>query len=239
MNSLSIIVPVLNEQKILENSLNKLKTVVTNLDILEFWIDVVISDGGSRDGSREIAEKFANANDWKFVTRSLKRPSVAKTVKLGLDMVESDYVMVLPIDCELTIDCLSELRHLECDYGGFRKKYRPSTFALKLYAHAQNIIRTLCFKNLVWTNVIFAKRECWCEPDIFVVGTFLEDVLFSDNLKRKKKDFLMAHAVVYVSSRRYFEKNPILRVLLNGLIMLLFRLGIKDEGLLKKIYKIL
>ena len=55
MAEISVIIPALNEEKNIGECLKALRAQKTHLEF-----DIVVSDGGSKDGTREIAEKYAD-----------------------------------------------------------------------------------------------------------------------------------------------------------------------------------
>ena len=70
--SVSVIIPTLNEEKLLERMLRQFTPAL----IREHGIEVVVSDGGSTDGTLEIARRFAHAvveND----------PGTRQTISIG------------------------------------------------------------------------------------------------------------------------------------------------------------
>lgn len=237
MKSLSIVIPMLNEVDLVENALVGLHSLLKEFKVEGFPIDVIIVDAGSGDGSAEAASKMAGEFGWKFKSQALSSPSIGKTIQLSFDLSESEYVLILPVDCQLSLECLSLLKEFDSDYGGFFKNYSPATLLLNIYGFLQNYIRTLALKNVVWTNGIIVKREFLDEENVFCTEGFMEDVLFSDNLKRRTSSFKVMKTPVRVSSRLYFAKTPIVRVLINGFIMSLFRAGFKDPKKLRRIYR--
>lgn len=85
---LSIIIPVYNEAKYLKRCL---ESVYANDDV-----EVIIIDDGSTDGSVDIAQRYANANHYKFIQQPNSGVSVARN--LGILHATGDYVTFLDSD---------------------------------------------------------------------------------------------------------------------------------------------
>lgn len=235
---LSIVIPILNEREILEESITKLFNVIASTENNQ-EIEVIVADAGSKDGSASVASDFCHSFNWKFVTKDLVLPSIARTVFLGLRVSVGSKVIILPIDCEISSKHLGLLLSTKADYGGFYKKYNPNNLLLSFYAFLQNYIRAKLFKNIVWTNGIFFKREL-IDRDIFLnLGGFMEDVFLSDLFKKRRLKFKLFSEKIKVSSRLYVKNTPVLRIFTNGLIMFLFRFKIVNSvDRLKRIYKV-
>ena len=62
---LSIIVPVYNEHKTIKEVLNKLSNVDLGSKTLEK--EIIIVEGNSKDGTREIVESFNKNNNFKII----------------------------------------------------------------------------------------------------------------------------------------------------------------------------
>ncbi|MAG20139.1 glycosyl transferase, partial [archaeon] len=86
---LSIIIPVYNEVKTLEEVINKVKK-------LKLDKEIVVVDDGSEDGSRELLKKIENI---KLILHE-KNYGKGKAVRTGLDNIEGDVVVIQDADLE-------------------------------------------------------------------------------------------------------------------------------------------
>ncbi len=223
---LTLLIPVLNEIQLIEESLHRWKLPEGN------W-EVLVVDAGSRDGTREKAREICETFGWKFVPAALGKPSIGATVEAGLKEATGERVLVLPCDCFLSARALEVWRKMAeqgAICGGFSKRYSPSHAVLSIYAYLQNLIRTRWLRHLVWTNGIYFPRE----TKIPTLG-FLEDVLLSDHL-RKNPGWRFIPLPIQVSARRYYPKKILRRMLVNFSILTFFRLGYRDFAKLKRLY---
>ena len=237
---LTILVPILNEEKLICNAINNLNELLSELDDHDHHIKVLVSDGGSVDKTLELAGKCIKNFNFELLTNKLVKPSIGKTINQGLERIQDGTVLVLPVDCEITLDNLkfiiNESQKPEFSYGGFAKRYQHSNALMRLYATSQNFIRTRLSSNFVWTNGIFFKMEVTKVVTISEEG-FMEDVIFSDDLKRNFKA-TYGEMPIIVGSRLYDKDGQLKRILINGLIMLIYRIGFKNKNILKFIYKL-
>lgn len=233
----SVLVPVLNEEAILETALTRLARALAQAQLT--W-EVVVVDGGSRDGSQRIARQTCEClgESWKAVVANLASPSVGKTVAAGLQTVTGKTVLVLPCDTAVESAALTALARAVTDEGktcgGFEKTYTPSTGLLALYAQAQNRIRTRFGRHLVWTNGIFFPVPVDKSEAVPTDG-FLEDVILSDRLRRAPGWTLLSPPIE-VSARRYYPNRVVKRILLNAVILCGYRLGIAGPPQLRRLY---
>lgn len=231
----SVIAPMLNEEASLPEFLSPWKVRYDQSPRFE----LLLSDSGSFDKTVQIAKRYADENHFCRVVKS--KGSVLSTGQSLLQawkMAQAQIVLVLPVDCLLSEEAWSRFitADLRGGWGGFRKKYKPSSLFLSIYGFCLNSIRGRVFRNLVWTNGIFFDRELLAEAKILNAG-FLEDVLLSDHLKNRTKRFIWINSSLICSSRRYIEKGILRATLLNLYILSLFRLGIRSPGDLKKMYR--
>jgi glycosyltransferase involved in cell wall biosynthesis len=228
--SLSIIIPILNEEEQLPvffNSIDQLARLYTDIE----WIFV---DGGSEDRSIELIQSFVLKAKMDLIIKRFQSPSIAKGVRAGLDYCLASTVLVLPVDCHIKrvhLDLiLGEVDSLV--WGGFYKSYTSTNWYYRLYAYLQNLMLTRFGQNIVWTNLLIAKKTLW-QQHLEVMG-FLEDVFFCDKLKAHAPGCLFKKSVK-VSNRRY-QGHFFTRIRKNLVIMILYRLGFTDIDRLKKIY---
>lgn len=241
----TIIVPVLNERKIIENALTELQTqLLICLFHKNLLVEVMVADNGSADGSAEIGKVFCTQVGWKWVENASKNGSIWATVSHALAESKSSSFLILPLDCKINSrDILTAQTALTTGgylSGGFEKTYLPSGPLLHLYCNLQNLIRTRLLKNLVWTNGIFFRKEIIEPPhERFVLPAtgFLEDIQFSDYIKTIGS-WVLLKGPVLVSSRRYQARNTLRTIIINGLILLLYRTGIASPFSLKRFYTI-
>ena len=61
MKKISIVIPVYNEEKVLEISYNKIKDILENIEQYDY--EIVFINDGSKDSTFSILEKISNENN--------------------------------------------------------------------------------------------------------------------------------------------------------------------------------
>jgi len=216
---ISIIIPVLNEAKILEQTLCQLESELGSHEL-------IIVDGGSTDGSVHIAEKYG-----KVV------PSVrgrAKQLNAGAAAASGDILTFLHADIWLESGALAAVETaLSSGYvgGGFRQKIDGKNILYRVLEIAGNI-RGKYLKVFYGDSGIFLKRADFKKIGGFPEIPILEEMEFSKNLcKLGKTTLVIPH--IHISARRW-ETNGLIRTTVNNwLITLLYFLKFSPERLAK------
>lgn len=89
----SIIIPTLNEEKFLVNTLNYLQH-----ELEGFPFEIVISDGGSKDGTLVLAKKHGA----KIFCKKEGNKSIAEARNLGVKVAAGDYFLFMDADVKIT-----------------------------------------------------------------------------------------------------------------------------------------
>lgn len=89
---ISIIIPTLNEEKIIEKTLKNLK------EISAFPAEIIISDGRSQDRTLEIAKKYS---DKVVVYEGKERQTIGGGRNLGAKKAEGEYLLFLDADVSI------------------------------------------------------------------------------------------------------------------------------------------
>lgn len=93
MKTLSVIIPCYNERNTIETLLNK----VSGLDIPNWKIEIIIIDDGSKDGTRDILNKYKNKYKVIFHEKNSGKGSAVKT---GISHSTGDYLIIQDADLE-------------------------------------------------------------------------------------------------------------------------------------------
>ncbi len=233
----SIVVPMRDEAPIIATALNHLKKSIEGAKTCHTEWQVIVVDGGSRDGGAQIAQSECDRFGWTYLDAPRSRPSVGRTIVGARSAVTGQTVLVLPADCLIGSAALTELAScLEREgehAGAFPKCYQPDTPLLRLYAKGQNEIRLKYGRHAVWTNALFfpvSFLSMIVEPD----HGFLEDVSLCDRLRQNR--WTTMREPVTVSSRRYFPGRVFRRIVLNFSILILHRLNWVEPARLRKFY---
>ena len=237
---ISLLVPFLNEEALLPETFRHLRgmldgapTAVANDS------EVILVDAGSHDASPILANTAASESGWTVVEARLDSPSVGRTLACGLEAARGQTVIFLPADCWLSADALVRLHtHLGAHpgaCGGFAKRYDPQPAILGGYAWLQNRFRLRGLRQLVWTNGIFGPRDALRHSGIPQAG-FLEDLQLSDTL-RGRAGWVALRSEIGVSARRYYPNKIVRRILLNLVILGVYRARLARIDTLRRWYR--
>lgn len=217
---ISVIVPVLNEEKRIRKTLEQLKTLKGNFE-------TIIVDGGSRDKTNEIAREFAP------IIASKRGRAVQ--MNTGSGRAKGDVLFFLHIDCIPDKDAFLEIERIMEDPGVVGG-------ALCFDLDEESIL----YRNHVyWSNLraritgiylgdhgIFVRRSFFDRVGGFPNLPLMEDVSLCKRLK-KEGSLVQAKSRITSSSRRLREQGFFLTVLQMWTNRLLFSLGVSPETLSK------
>lgn len=241
----SIIVITLNEVKNLEETIEKARLAAQFPSGNVVPIEIIVSDGGSTDGTLEIAQKIAD--------KVIIGPS-GRYLQLnaGANQAKGDILLFLHADTILPegaiIRILYRLRNPKLIGGGFKKHWNwnpvvKRSFFLKFanfwwQGLGNWLVRLL--RTFPGDNAIFVRKSIYKILKGFQPLWICEDFDFSRRLKKYgKKRFIYIHSAVLTSTRRY-EKSGFLYVnFIWFWIYWLWRLGMSQKRLKVKFKKYL
>lgn len=219
---ISIIIPVLNEAKILEKTLSQLQFELGHNEL-------IIVDGGSTDDSVHIAEKYGKV---------LKSESGrAKQLNAGAAAASGNIFIFLHADIWLESGALAAVeRALFSGYvgGGFRQKIDGKNLLYRMIEVAGNI-RGRYLKVFYGDSGIFLMRADFEKIGGFPEIPILEEMEFSKALRRLGKTTLITPHI-HISARRWETKGIIRTTFNNWLITLLYFLKFSPVQL-SKLYR--
>jgi len=214
---LSIIIPALNEERSLGQTLAA---------ILSHAHEIIVVDGGSKDGTIKIAHKHASV-----VLDSNRGRGIQQHI--GACRARGDVLLFLHADTwlprgfEIMIErTLSDSKTV---FGAFRLGHHPSTAVLNLVALMANL-RSLLIKMPYGDQGLFMRRS-----DYFRVGGFkdlpiMEDVDLVRRLNKMGK-FKLVKARVRTSARRYNRDGVVCTTVRNWSLIIRYLLGQSPESL--------
>jgi rSAM/selenodomain-associated transferase 2 len=214
---LSIIIPTLNEELPLGQNLASIPSHVH---------EIIVVDGGSKDGTLEIAREYASAVLDSSLGRGLQQ-------HIGALHAQGDILLFLHADTllpggfEMMIErTLSEPKTV---FGAFRLGHHPSTAFLNLVGLMANL-RSLILKMPYGDQGLFLRRS-----DYFRVGGFkdlplMEDVDLVRRLNKIGK-FKLVKAKIRTSARRYDRNGIVYTTVRNWSLIIRYLLGQSPERL--------
>ena len=223
---IAIILAVYNENKIIRSSLK---------NILGLGADeVIVVDGASSDGTLEIIQKHSGS--LKLICSSVANR--AEQMNRGAGTTSSDIFVFIHADTMLPPNAISAIRqkiHEGFIGGGFAKRYDQSKFILTLYQKVLNLVYLRLLKGLVGTNAIFVRKDVFYRLQGYSVVDFMEDVLFSEKLK-KAGPLAFINDPVTVSSRLYLKHGCLAQILRNAWILFQYKVLGRNPNTLRKTY---
>ena len=219
LDKVSIIIPVLNEAKILEQTLSRLHSELGHHEL-------IIVDGGSTDGSTCIAEKYGKV--------LISERGRSKQLNAGAAAASGNILIFLHADIWLELGALAAVETaLSLGYvgGGFRQKIDGKNMLYRAIEIAGNI-RGKYLKVFYGDSGIFLSRAAFEQIGGFPEMPILEEMEFSKALRQLGKTTLVT-PYIHISARRWETKGIIRTTANNWLITLLYFLKFSPEQLAK------
>lgn len=210
---ISVIIPVLNEEKTIGSTLEALRR-------LHSW-EIIVVDGGSTDKTRDIAAKEG-------VIIATSPPGRARQMNHGARLACGDVLLFLHADSRLplsaTSDILSALEDPRCVGGRFDVRLDDERWIFWLIGNLISL-RSRLTRVATGDQAIFVRREVFEDIGGFPDIPLMEDIAFSRMLKKKGRVACLKSRVV--TSARRWEIEGIWRTILKmWLLRLLFLAGV-------------
>ena len=188
---------------------------------------VVVADGGSVDGSAEIAGARAGV----ALVRAPRGRAAQQNA--GAEAApEARVLLFLHADTRLPPDAVARMGEVLATgacVGAFRLRFDRRHPLLDLYAAASAV-------ESYWTTfgdqALFVRREAFEAVGGFPPLPLLEDVALRRRLRRHGR-FAKSRAAVVTSARRFEAEGMMRRQLKNGAILLLHALGVPAARLVR------
>ena len=210
---LSIIVPVLNEARLLRPFIAHLRERAPEAEVM-------VADGGSSDGTADLATSFCD----QLVVSKRNR---AVQMNAGARAAHGDILWFVHVDAEVPWGCLEEIERIMDDpnvAGGFFRIRLPQAFIYRLtdnFAHyAGLLLRMRC-----GDHGIFCRRTAFLDIGGFPEVPLMEDVEFFRQLRRHGR-MVYSGKRIMASPRRYETIGRVRLTLAYGFIAMLYIFGI-------------
>ncbi len=221
--TLSVIIPVLNEEAILEARLLQLA------DLRSRGAEVIVVDGGSEDRTVSLATALADS----VLTAPRGR---ASQMNAGARVARGDILLFLHADTMLPhhADLLIEdaLARTGSDWGYFSVGIAPSTPLLRMVAAAMNI-RSRLSAIATGDQALFVRRRAFDAVDGYPAIALMEDIAISRALKHVGRPVCLRARVV-TSARRWRKNGAIRTILLMWRLRLAYFLGADPHDLARR-----
>lgn len=220
---LSIIIPTLNEQAIIVESLQILQP------LRETGHEVIIVDGGSTDNTRALAAPLVDS-------LLVSKRGRAWQMHLGAKFAHHDILLFLHADTRLPThaDVLIINGLSKRQWGRFDVRLSGQTLPLRLVERFINW-RSRLTGIATGDQAIFVERRLYMQVQGFPNIPLMEDILLSRRLKKFSRPLCIRTPVI-TSSRRWEEHGIVRTILLMWGLRLAYALGVSPHTL-KKFYQ--
>lgn len=219
----SIIVPVLNESE-------RIGKLISSLINLNGSKEIIISDGGSTDGTLYKLEKFCGIT-------IINAPSGrAAQMNAGADKSTGDILFFLHADSVVSPSCIQDI------INAVKKGFDGGFFRLYFYDaddKFMNFIARTSHTRAKNFNLIFGDQGLFLRRDIFMsLGGFAKVDLMEDwEISRRLRKFKICalDSLIGTSARRYIENGRFKTWLKMNIIKTLYIMGVSTK-ILRRIY---
>jgi rSAM/selenodomain-associated transferase 2 len=210
----SIIMPVLNEEAVLEHQLSNLVCQISHHDC-----ELLIVDGGSTDRTIEIAQRFS---------RVISSPrGRAAQMNTGADVATGEVLLFLHADTLLPDDAFSAIEHTlkaqEVIGGAFRICFNCDQWPYRLVAFTTNL-RSRIRKIFTGDQAYFVRSVSFKAIGGFPDQPLMEDLEIITRLRKIGKVVLLPQYVT-TSARRHEKIGLIRSVLSMWYLRTLYKFG--------------
>ena len=218
---ITVVIPTLNEEQVIAKSVASAVAAGATA--------IVVSDGGSRDGTREVA---IDAGASRVIQSA---PGRGVQLNAGAQLAETEFILFLHADNELSDNALQQICENEkAAWGAFRQRIDS---------------RRLVYRLLEWGNQwrvqwravpfgdqgIFVRRTLFEQMNGFAGIPLMEDVELSQRLRIIEKPVLLQGPLM-INARRW-EKHGVLRqTVKNWSIQYSYARGVSATDLAQKYY---
>ncbi len=212
---LSIIIPVLNEVQNLECALTPL--------LNEPDYEIIVSDGGSTDGTAELAETLGCR-----VIRATR--GRGRQLNAGAALAQGEFLLFLHADTRLPIGFREEIKTTLATgaiAGAFRFQLDRSGWCYRVIEWGTNL-RARVFQMPYGDQGLFLRASDFFRLNGFQNWPLMEDFEFSRRLQRQGR-ITIASTAARTSARRWTRRGPFRTTLLNQVCIALYLCGVRPE----------
>jgi|GEM_PF-1755996 len=206
----SIIIPALNEEELLEKTLLSLKRQNYHP------VEIIVVDNGSEDQTKEIAKKYTD-KVFPFQKRGASRAR-----NFGAKMAKGEYLIFLDADTRMNENAVKNtVKYLERGWAGgiYRVEYDGHNAKIKVIENLQNFYlskgKPFYIQSIYTSKKLFEKINGWDERI-----RFGEDVDMLRKIKKQGKLKFNERNPIKTSPRRFIKNKDYLYAILGGALAL-------------------
>ncbi len=219
---ISVIIPVLNEEKTIGSTLEALRRLYSG--------EIIVVDGGSTDKTRDIAAKEG-------VIIATSPPGRARQMNHGAKVAQGDVFLFLHADTQLPLSAMTDIRTAleKPQYVGGRFDVRldGGCWIFKMIGFLISL-RSRLTRVATGDQAIFVRREVFEEIGGFPDISLMEDIAFSRMLKKRGRVACLRSQVV--TSARRWEKEGVWGTIFKMWVLRLLFLVAVSPVYLKRFY---
>ena len=227
MQSVSIIIPVFNEEKIINTLISDLRLKLINSDH-----EIIVSDG---DPKGSTIKRIKDRDIIKIISRKGRSAQMNN----GALKASKNVLLFLHADSILPKDFLSSVKNVIIDKnacaGAFDLKIDSCSFPLKIIEKSASL-RSRITKIPYGDQGIFIRKDIFDDLKGFSDIALMEDIDLMLRLKRKKYKIEITRQKIKTSSRRWEKEGIVYCTLRNLILSTLFYLGV-DPSKLAEFYR--
>ena len=222
---ISIVIPVLNEARSIAGCLDRLQLCRAQ------GHEIIVVDGGSRDGTAEIVGLLAD--------RVLTSPAGrARQMNQGARVAQGDVLLFLHADTRLpdaACDVVLSALQTAARWGRFDVRLSGSAPGFRLIEFMMNL-RSRLTKIATGDQAMFVTKALFHAAGGFDDIPLMEDIALSRQLKKMAPTACLRQRVV-TSSRRWEESGILKTILLMWRLRLSYWLGVDPARLVRQYYR--
>ena len=215
---ISVVVPVYNEETLLEGTLRRLQEEKGSFE-------VIVVDGGSDDRSVEIARPYGSV--------LMAEKGRALQMNQGAREAKGEVLLFLHADAWLEKGSLSAIEEVMSHpdmLGGCLTQKIESPHPFYRFLEASGTFRARAFRLFYGDQGLFVRKAIFDKLGGYPLVPLFEDVAFSRRLKGEGKTVVLSKQI-FTSARRWEEKGKVGGSLRNLALLFLYGMGIAPERL--------
>lgn len=221
--TVSIVIPALNEAPLIEESLSRLRRDFPGCEL-------VVADGGSDDGTAELAASYAT------VIRAAR--GRARQMNAGARGCGGDVLWFVHADTVVSPDALAQIRACMADPavagGGLTLRFDRRSPGLDWLARASTL-RARWLHQVYGDQAMFIRRRVFDKVGGFPELPIMEDYEMSRLLRRHGR-LAVLPATAIASARRFTEHGTWRMIALMQYLKVLYELGV-DPAEIRRRYQ--